>query len=347
MAIHAHSTPVPAPQRGLLRAFAHPCDLAANHREISGSCLPAQLQPAPAQLSGNSGILPVAPLADPENTAAQSCSASGLAPEEALASTALTASLPAPLPSLTSAFSRRRAIFGAVALAAAPVAIAPAAAVAGDFPSTEKGMSAEAGGLQAEFQSVLQAYQAAGERHEEAEAAFVYVEAPDALYARPGDAVLLGFRSPVRSFVESRRWYAEQDLIDDLRAASFRYMSGRVDERAVARRDEIVGAWDRWLDDTKAAEDTCGYTASYEAWVVAQDAYHDFRSRLVDLRTTDRDVMALKARVVLERASDIAGIDDMLTAAMNTDGIQQEAMAMSLVRDFIGQLGGGHRKASL
>ena len=36
--------------------------------------------------------------------------------------------LPAPLPSLTNAFSRRRALFGAVALAAAPVAMLPALA---------------------------------------------------------------------------------------------------------------------------------------------------------------------------------------------------------------------------
>jgi len=45
--------------------------------------------------------------------------------------------VPAPQPSLAPAFSRRRAIFGAVALAAAPVAIAPAAADAGDFPRAE------------------------------------------------------------------------------------------------------------------------------------------------------------------------------------------------------------------
>ena len=336
MAIHAHSTPVPAPQRGLLRAIAHPRDLAANHREMPGSC-------PPAQLSGNSGILPAHPLADRESTATQPCNASGLAPEQALASTAAQGLLPAPLPSLTSAFSRRRAIFGAVALAAAPVAIAPAAAVAGDSPSTEMGMSAEAAELQAEFRSVLEAYQTTSAIHEEAEAAFVYVEAPEELYARPGDAVLLGFRRPVDSGSKGRRWFAERDLIDDLRTASFRYISGRVDERAAKRRDEIVGAWDRWLDDTKAAEDTCGYTAAYEAWVVAQDAYHDFRKRLVELRTTDRDVMALKARVVLERAIDFGGLDDMVAAAVKAEGMQQEAMAMSLVRDFIGQLGAAHR----
>ena len=57
MAIHAHSIPVPASQRGLLRAFAHP-------------------------------------LADLESTTAQPCIANGLAPEEALASTAAQGLLP-------------------------------------------------------------------------------------------------------------------------------------------------------------------------------------------------------------------------------------------------------------
>ena len=79
MAIHAHSTPMPTPQRGLLRAT-----LDAPHW----------------------------PLAAPKSTAAQPCNASGLAPEEALANIALTALLPTPLPSLTSAFAARRAIFG-------------------------------------------------------------------------------------------------------------------------------------------------------------------------------------------------------------------------------------------
>ena len=91
MAIHAHSTPVPAPQRDLLRAFAHPRDLAANHREIPGSC--------PA----------TTPLADPESTATQPCNASGLAPEEALASTALVGLLaPAEAAEARALHTRRR-----------------------------------------------------------------------------------------------------------------------------------------------------------------------------------------------------------------------------------------------
>ncbi|RYB06248.1 hypothetical protein [Lichenibacterium ramalinae] len=104
MAIHAHSTPVPAPQRGLLRAT-----------------LVAQPWP----------------LAAPENTAAQPCNSSDLAPEEALASIDVAALLPAPLPSLTSAFSRRRAIFGAVVLAAAPVAL-PAAQAASILSANDR-----------------------------------------------------------------------------------------------------------------------------------------------------------------------------------------------------------------
>ena len=328
MAIHAHSTPMPAPQRGLLRALGRSLSLPkSGDTPAPTGLVPAHdtrlvAQPWPVHEGALSSEPTPLLLKSQEN------------PE------ACDALLPAPLPSLTSAFSRRRAIFGAVALAAAPLAVQPAQA------APEPAMSVEAAELHTEFQSVLEAYQAASARHEAAEAAFVYVEAPEALYARPGDAVLLGFRSPVRSFTEGRRWYAERTLIDDLREAPFRYMSGHTDELAVARRDQIVGAWDRWLDDTKVAEDACGYTAAYEAWVIAQDAYHDFRRRLIDLRTTDRDVMALKAQIVLERAINLSGVDDMLAAAMNADGIQQEAMAMSLVRDFIGQLGAAHREAT-
>ena len=96
MAIHAHSTPAPAPQRGLLRAFAHPRTLVANHREIPGSCPPA------------------APLAAFESTAAQPCNASGLAPEEALASTALAALLEPAEAAEARALHKRRALIQAV-----------------------------------------------------------------------------------------------------------------------------------------------------------------------------------------------------------------------------------------
>ena len=109
MAVHAHSTPMPAPQRGLLRAFAHPRDPAANHRDIPGSRPAAEPQPTPAQSAGNFGILRHAPLADPESTAAQPCNASGLPPEEALASTALTALLePADAAEARALHARRR-----------------------------------------------------------------------------------------------------------------------------------------------------------------------------------------------------------------------------------------------
>ena len=96
MAISAYSTPVPAPQRGLLRAFAHPRALATNRREIPGSCPP------------------VTPLADPESTAAQPCKASGLAPKEALASTAIEALLEPAEAAEARALHRRRALIQAV-----------------------------------------------------------------------------------------------------------------------------------------------------------------------------------------------------------------------------------------
>ena len=91
MAVHSISIPVPAPQRGLLQAFAHPRDFVRNHREIPGSCPPAAL------------------LADRESTAAQPCNVSGLLPDEALGSTGFVALLePAEAAEARALHSRRR-----------------------------------------------------------------------------------------------------------------------------------------------------------------------------------------------------------------------------------------------
>ena len=237
--------------------------------------------------------------------------------------------------------NRRTALRGSIAASLGLMAgVAPAAAR--PAPS----MSAEAITLHAEFRSVVGAYKAASARLEQTEETLTYPEAPKALFARSGDSSRLGFRSPVKSWVDGRRWYGDPDKIEDLRAAPFRYMSGRIDQDAIARRDEIVSAWDTWQAAMKAAEDVCGYTEAYKAWDAAQDAYHDFRERLTNLRATDADIMALKAQVALERAGGIDGIDDMLTATLAAAGMQQEAMAMSLVRDFIVMLGAAHREAA-
>lgn len=74
--------------------------------------------------------LPPEPLLPAERTAPAPCEVSDLGPITAAEVTTSLLPLPAPLPSLSAALSRRRAIFGAVALAAAPVAVMPVAASA-------------------------------------------------------------------------------------------------------------------------------------------------------------------------------------------------------------------------
>ena len=83
MAIHAHSTPMPAPQRGLLRAFAG-----------SLPALSFEARSAPGLVSAHDTLATVEALAAPGSTALRPCSRKGLAPKEALASTAVLPFLP-------------------------------------------------------------------------------------------------------------------------------------------------------------------------------------------------------------------------------------------------------------
>ena len=326
MAIHAHSTPVPAPQRDLLRAFAHPRDLAANHREMPGSCLPA------------------APLADPESTAAQPRNASGLPPEEALASTALAASLPAPLPSLTSAFSRRREIFGAVALAAAPVAIAPAAAVAGEFPST--GMSAEAAELQAEFETTAKRYRRALENCDQADEAMVWPVVPETLFRQPRDGVHFAFTRPGRHSDTHRLWWGYPGDVADLRGMQLAYLNGSPIFDARARRDEIVAAHFEYRASVAAAELAAGLPAAEAEYEEAADAFYDVTDRLIALRTDDPAIMGLKALALIELARPQGGHEKVIQSLIADESNQAVCLGASLLRDFIGQLGAAHRMSA-
>ena len=303
MAIYAHSTPVPAPQRGLLRAFAHP-------------------------------------LADHESTAAQPSNASGLAPDRALASTALAALSPAPLPSLTSAFSRRRAIFGAVALAAAPVAIAPAAAVAGDFPST--GMSAEAAELQAEFEATAKRHRRALERCDEADAAMDWPEIPEALFWQSSDRVLFAFSLPGHERCTGRRCWGFSDDLEGLQGRQLAFLNGTPIRDARARRDEIVAADTAYRAAGVAAELAAGLPAAEAEYEEAAGAFFDITDRLIALRTDDPAIMGLKALALVEVARRQGGHEKLIERTIADESNQTMCLGASFLRDFIGQLGAVH-----
>ncbi len=236
---------------------------------------------------------------------------------------------PAPLPSLTTAFSRRAALFGAVTVGAASVASLPAVAAPFNL------ISPLAAALQAEFKQLAHEEIVTTEKDDAAYARLEYPDAPEAIFCHSGDMATLRWHVWDVEFQTKRRWWGEEARITRLRADDYGQFDNELNRKAAARRDEIVAAWDGWQIDKKAAEDRCGYTAARAEWLAAADRYDAFRLRLIHMPTIDRDVMAVKAAVVIERYTDEDVI--FLDRAIERHLKQQndlEALCFSIVRDF-------------
>jgi len=133
MAIDAHSTTAPAVQPGLLRTWAGavPVPTPALTAETVAllDAIPADVPHGGAPIC-SAADLPCGAASDVRHRGAGVCATVA---QTAVAETVamLDGLTPAPLPSLPDAFTRRRALFGAVVLAAAPVAaLAPLPAAA-------------------------------------------------------------------------------------------------------------------------------------------------------------------------------------------------------------------------
>ncbi len=256
----------------------------------------------------------------------------------------------APLPSLTSALSRRAALFGAVTVAgASATAVIPAAVQAAAVPSraptasVAPPISVEAKALQTELALLSSTYRRACREADAANDATADVDPPEALYARTGDMQVLFGRFPVESWASpGRRWYADADLIEKLRADPFHTLAG-TPTKGAARRDEIVAAWDRWQAARDAADDASGYTAAQERFEVAQADYEAFRVRLVEMRTDDPEVLTVKALALADLCRrDPSALDACIERAIKRDvGAYRDALALSLARDFLGLMGTG------
>ncbi len=236
---------------------------------------------------------------------------------------------PAPLPSLTSALSRRAAIFGVMTAATAPVASLPALAVP---PNPTSPLAAA---LQAEFKQLAHEESVTTERDDAAYARLKYPDAPEAIFCRADDMATLRWHTWDVDYQTKRRWWGEEARIARLRADNYGQYKSEINRKAAARRDEIVAAWDGWQVDKKAAEDRGGYTAAHAEWLAAADQYEAFRLRLINLPTTDRDVMAVKAAVVTERYTDegVSYLDRAIERHLNQQD-DLEALCFSIVRDF-------------
>ncbi len=257
--------------------------------------------------------------------------------------------VPTPLPSLTSALSRRAALFGAVTVAgASAAAVIPAAVQAAAVPSraptasVAPPISVEAKALQAELARLSSTYRRACQEADATNDATVEVDPPEALFWQPGDNDKLWGRCPVESWASpGRHWYADADLIERLRADPFHTLAG-TPMKGAARRDEIVEAWDGWRANVKAAEDSSGYTAAEARYEAARDAYADFRAHLVELRTDDPEVMTVKALAIADLCRGTKRFEACIAAEIKEwCGAYEGALSLSLARDFIGLLGTG------
>lgn len=256
----------------------------------------------------------------------------------------------AALPPLTSALSRRAALFGAVTVASVTAAaVVPAAVQTGALSSraattsVAPPVSAEAAELREELCRLSSTYRRAAREADEAQEATAEVEPPEALYARAGDAQALWGRIPERSWAqEGRYWFGAPDIVEKLRADPLRYLDGSPSPGA-ARRDEIVAAWDGWRADTRAAEDASGYTEAQARFDAAYEAYEAFRLRLVEMRTADPEVLTVKAMALADlcRGNGPPLDNDIALALKRDHGAYRDALALSMARDFLGMLDTG------
>ena len=104
--------------------------------------------------------------------------------------------------------------------------------------------------------------------------------------------------------------YEEGSRIDTLRADLAEWEAEAADAhpwmgltRKIARAKEILAAVDLRAQQTKAAEDACGFTAAQEAEAVALAVVKRIQGQIVGLRATTTEGLAVKARVALEHWS--------------------------------------------
>ncbi len=209
-------------------------------------------------------------------------------------------SMPSVLPSLTSALSRRKAIFGAVALSVAPAAAMPA--VSSD----------------AELFALLDRYGPARARFIElSEIADGIMDAafdarppkPKALRHRPGDF------GPVRGAHLAEgggddRWYGRRALAWLINAKPFRRYAGpdrgdhnnmEPDPEAEMRRAEILAAWEGWEADCTAVEVRMGVPAADAAMDAAGEIFEEIETAITKFSARTVPGLAAKAAWIIER----------------------------------------------
>ena len=247
---------------------------------------------------------------------------------------------------MSGSLSRRTALGGSLAASLGLMVGSASAAVAGDFPSTGRAMSAEAAALQAEFETTAKRHRRALERCDEADEAMVWPEIPDALFWKSADRAFFAFALPGRERCSERRWWGFSDDLEGLQGRQLAFVNGSPIRDARARRDEIVAADCAYRAAVAAAELAAGMPAAEAEYEEAAGAFFDFTDRLIALRTDDPDVMGLKALALVEVARRQGGHEKLIERTIADESNQAMCLGASLLRDFIEQLGTANREGA-
>ena len=220
-------------------------------------------------------------------------------------------SMPAVLPILTSALSRRKAIFGAVALGVAPAAAMPA--VSSD---------AELFDLLAQHPVAVERWHAAERATHRLEQVAIAArpERPEALSHRAGDLGgrglgLVEVEEPADEGGVRHHWYGERGLAWLAEAGAFMRYAGedaegrmirRRDHEAQARRGEILAAGQAYAAACQKVDLRVGLTAAQDAVEVAYAALEAIEDRLSN--NAPRTLAGLAAKAAWAAGSEDEGV---------------------------------------
>ena len=235
----------------------------------------------------------------------------------------------APLPSLNSAFSRRRAMFGAATVAAVSLSLAGAATVAA-MPADP---DAELIALGREWQAAddhcdnaCDALDATAERLGD-------IDPPEAMFRRLSDSI--AFTWLAHRFRETKRLWFPRNSVEKLRTYEFVNPWGDPLVRDQARRDEIVAAYDAWRAEIAADEQARGYSAAFATYEAAVANNHQLRRRIISMRATTLAGVMVKALVVKRSYGDLAELQAELEHSLGEGASDADTMAISVIVDLL------------
>jgi hypothetical protein len=136
-------------------------------------------------------------------------------------------------------------------------------------------------------------------------------------------------------------WHTEPEEIDKLRALEltdgegYRPGISRPCVEGRRRRDIIVDTWDRWQAAIKDAKDASGYTVAGTEYDAADAEHEALRISIINLRSSDPAVLALKIRVLLWSSGSRDYLDRHLARKLADAGPYADAVLISIARDAV------------